>query len=144
VHDLLDEFAVTVDIPVAWGEMDSLGHVNNIVYFRYFETARMACFEKLGLWELTRTTGIGPILHSTRCRFRIPLAFPDTVTVGTHIGDIGTDRFLMHYRVVSHRHAKIAAEGDGLVVMFDYNSNAKAEIPPDLRDRIRSTFSLGD
>jgi len=43
----MSDYPVVVDIPVAWGEMDAYGHLNNIVYFRYFETARMAYFERL-------------------------------------------------------------------------------------------------
>ena len=42
IADLLADFPVTVEIPVAWGDMDAMGHVNNVVYFRYFETARIA------------------------------------------------------------------------------------------------------
>ena len=62
---LLEGFPVIVEFPVAWGEMDALGHVNNIVYFRYFETARIAYFERVKLLELMEKTGIGPILAST-------------------------------------------------------------------------------
>ena len=50
--ELLVDFPVTVEIPVAWGDMDAMGHVNNAVYFRYFETARISCFADLGLDEL--------------------------------------------------------------------------------------------
>jgi acyl-CoA thioester hydrolase len=140
VNDLLAEFAVTVEIPVAWGEMDAYGHVNNIVYFRYFETARMACFERVGLGELMERKRIGPILHSTSCRFRIPLTYPDTVTVGAHIRDIGIDRFSMRYRVVSHDHGRVAADGDGLIVMFDYAAKSKTSVPDELRRRIAEVF----
>ena len=61
---------VELDLPLAWGEMDAFGHVNNAVYFRWFESARMSYFERLGWPELQRETGIGPILHSTQARFR--------------------------------------------------------------------------
>jgi acyl-CoA thioester hydrolase len=134
VEELLDGFPITIEAPVAWGEMDAYGHVNNIVYFRYFESARMACFERLGMAERIRDTGIGPILHSTRCRYRIPLTYPDTVQVGVRIDDIAADRFMTTYVVVSARHARIAAEGDGLIVMFDYARNVKSSIPDDLRE----------
>ena len=51
---------MVIEIPVAWGEMDSMGHVNNIVYFRYFETARMNYLERIGFIEEMNRTGIGP------------------------------------------------------------------------------------
>ncbi len=133
IAELLADFPVTVDIPVAWGDMDAMGHVNNVVYFRYFETARIECFGELGLGSIGHSGDVGPILHSASCRFRIPLTHPDTVTVGARIGDISEDRFLMLYRAVSHRHGAIAAEGEALVVTFSYATNTKARVSDELR-----------
>ncbi len=76
---------------------------------------------------------IGPILHSASCRFRIPLTYPDTVTVGARIGEVGEDRFVMLYRAVSHRHGAIAADGESLVVTFSYATHTKARVSDDLR-----------
>src|SRR4051812_27249954 len=56
---------VTVEIPVAWGDMDAFGHVNNTVYFRWFESARIAYFEKIGLNERMKRDKKGPILART-------------------------------------------------------------------------------
>ena len=140
-HDiarLLESFAVRVENTVAWGEMDAFQHVNNIVYFRYFENARIAYFRELRLMEMMTETGIGPILKSTDCNFKLRLTYPDTVTVGARTTDIGTDQFLMQYRVVSHRHGKVAAEGEGLLVTFDYREGHKAPVPDALRQKIRA------
>src|SRR5688500_16571606 len=102
MREHLEGFPVVIDIPIAWGEMDAFGHVNNAVYFRYFESARIACFERLGLATTLAGSDVGPILASTHCRFRMPLRYPDTVAVGTRVDDVGVDRFLMRYRVISH------------------------------------------
>ncbi len=133
---LLEGYPVIVEIPVAWGEMDAFQHVNNIYYFRYFEGARIAYFEKIRITEKMHETGIGPILGSTSCRYRYPITFPDTVSVGAKITDIGQDRFTMQYAVVSNRHQKIAAEGDAVIVLFDYRANKKTNLPPELRYRM--------
>jgi acyl-CoA thioester hydrolase len=137
MKELLETYPVVIEIPVAWGEMDSLRHVNNIVYFRYFESARMAYFQKLDIWSYMNETGIGPILASTQCKFKIPLTYPDTVSVGTKISEIEADRFNMKYVVVSHAHAKLAAEGEGLVVSYDYRALKKAPLPDEIKERIR-------
>ena len=137
MDELLKTFPVLIEIPVAWGEMDSLRHVNNIVYFRYFESARMAYFQRLDIWNYMNETGIGPILASTSCKFKIPLTYPDTVSVGTKISVVEKDRFVMKYVVVSHTHAKLAAEGEGLVVSYDYRALKKAPLPDEIRERIR-------
>ncbi|MFC6287774.1 acyl-CoA thioesterase [Nocardioides sp. GCM10027113] len=136
IGELLVDFPVTVEIPVAWGDMDAMGHVNNAVYFRYFETARIRCFEELGLGSIGQSGGVGPILHSASCRFRIPLTHPDTVTVGAQIGDVGADRFVMRYRAVSHQHGAPAADGESLIVTFDYATGSKAPVPDDLAARL--------
>lgn len=132
--EALPGFPVVIEIPVAWGEMDSFGHVNNIVYFRYFESARIAYFDRI---HFRGDDGaIGPILASTHCRFRRPLVYPDRVSVGARITDVGDDRFTMQYRVFSHAQNAVAAEGEGLVVSYDYREGAKAALPPEVRARI--------
>ncbi len=136
VTRLLETCPVVIEVPLAWGDMDAFQHVNNTVYFRWFESARIAYFEKVGMIDFKEAAGIGPILASTRCRFRIPLAYPDTVSVGTSVSEMAADRFLMKYLVVSQRAEETAAEGDGLVVSFDYRGKRKAPIPAELRRRI--------
>jgi acyl-CoA thioester hydrolase len=133
---LLREYPIVIDIPVAWGEMDSLQHVNNIVYFRYFESVRMAFFDRIEFWPSINESGIGPILGSTNCRFKIPLTYPDTVSVGARVPKIEADRFLMEYLVVSHRHQRVAAEGEGLIVAYDYREMRKTGLPEEIRERL--------
>ncbi|HZG51668.1 MAG TPA: thioesterase family protein [Pyrinomonadaceae bacterium] len=135
-EELLKIYPVVIELPVAWGEMDALGHVNNIVYFRYFESARMAYFTRLDIWDYMKETGIGPILASTACKFKLPLVYPDTVSVGTRITGVEADRFVMKYVVVSHARAKAAAEGEGLIVAYDYRALRKAPLPDVLKRRI--------
>ena len=136
MEHLLKDFPVVIDIPVAWGEMDAFQHVNNVVYFRYFESARIAYFDRLNVIEFMNRTGIGPILASTQCRFKTPLAYPDAVSVGTRISQIEEDRFVMEYIVVSHRLQRIAAEGEGVIVSYNYREQKKAPIPAEIRQRI--------
>lgn len=138
MEELLKDYPVVITVPVAWGEMDSLQHVNNIIYFRYFESVRMAYFEAMELWPYMEETGIGPILASTSCRFKIPLTYPDTVSVGTRVARVEADRFLMEYVVVSQRHARVAARGEGVVVSYDYRAQKKAPLPEELKQRIRA------
>ncbi len=130
------EWPVAVRLPVAWGEMDAFAHVNNVVYFRYFETARIACFERIGYTELMQNDGVGPILAHTECRFRIPLEYPDTITTATRIDEISAQGFLMRYAVFSHRHERIAAEGSGRIVSFDYGSGRKIDLPDAVAERL--------
>ena len=124
----LKDYPVVVPIPIAWGEMDALGHLNNIIYFRYFETARMRYLEQAGLIEIMKQIGIGPILAKTSCTYRVPLYYPDTLSVGARVSTIGNTHFTMEYLVVSPK-LGAAATGDSVVVTFDYRASAKAPVP---------------
>ena len=137
MEELLKTYPVVIETPVVWGDMDALQHVNNTIYFRYFESARMAYFDRLDLWTYMRDTGTGPILANTRCRFRLPVTYPDTVSIGTRVARVEADRFLMEHTVVSHHHGKIAAEGDGMIVAYDYRALRKTALPDELKERIR-------
>jgi len=136
MENLVADYPVVIETPVAWGEMDAFGHLNNIVYFRYFESARIAYFYKLDLIDMMTKTGIGPILASTSCKFKIPLKYPDKVLIGAKVTDIEEDRFMMGYGVFSTNHKKIAAEGDGLIVTLNYRDSKKVSVPEELRQRI--------
>lgn len=129
IETLLSEFPVVVSFPVAWGEMDAFQHVNNIVYFRYFESARIAYFESIGYNDLAKREGLGPILASTDCRFKMPLTYPDTVRIGARVTSLEQDRFTMEYTIVSQTHNRVAASGHGVIVSFDYRANTKTALP---------------
>jgi acyl-CoA thioester hydrolase len=124
---------VVVDFPVAWRDMDAFGHVNNAQYFRWFEDGRLAYFEALGIAELMEETGVGPILAATDCRFRLPLTYPDSVRIGATVTDVQDGEFTMRYVVVSTTHGRVAAEGSGRIVAFDYRTGTKASWPGPLR-----------
>lgn len=142
IDDLLRDFPIIVEFPVAWGEMDALGHVNNIVYFRYFESARVAYLTKINFIDPEQNDGIAAILASTQCDFRKALAYPDTVSIGARVVEIGSDRFKMAYRLASHCLQKIAAEGKGVVVAYNYRNQRKAELPEAIRKNIQEIEML--
>ncbi len=136
MSDLLAHYPLVMEMVVRWGDMDAFQHVNNTMYFRYFESARIAYFQRLDVSDFTSNQGIGPILAATSCRFRFPVTFPDTLLVGARAIQLGDDRFLMEHRIVSQRHNRLAAEGDALVVMLDYRTGKKVSMPHVVRARI--------
>lgn len=134
--ELLADYPVVVVLPVVWGEMDSYRHVNNAVYFRYFESARLEYFRRMDWFEYERVTGIGPILAATECRFRKALTYPDTISVAARVPAVGEDRFTMLYRLVSHRLGAVAAEGQGTIVTYNYQEGKKVAMPEEVRQRV--------
>jgi acyl-CoA thioester hydrolase len=136
MDDLLADFPVSIEIPVQWGDQDAFRHVNNTVYLRWFESSRIAYTRKLGLWELLDTQGIGPILASTRCDYRRPLMFPDSVKVGSKIVKVGRTSLTLEHRVVGLAANAIAAEGMVVVVLYDYKKAEPCPIPAEIRRAI--------
>lgn len=138
MDDLLADYPVRIEVPVAWGDMDAFAHVNNLVYFRWFESARIAYFDRVEALATKQDTGIGPILASTSCRFKIPLTYPDTIVAAASVqpDTVGEDRFTMAYAVASQHRGRVAAQGAGEIVAFDYGRGRKAPIPDALRQRI--------
>lgn len=132
----LEGFPIIVDITVSWAEMDVFRHVNNSVFFRYFEDARIAYLDAIRFDGADDTHSIGPILHSTDARFRRPVVYPDHLRVGARTVELLEDRFVMEYRVVSEQQQAVAAEGGAVVVAFDYSAGSKSELPVDVRERI--------
>ena len=141
MRNLLSDFPIVIELPVVWGEMDAYGHVNNIIYFRYFESVRIAYFEQMEFVEYKKNTGIGPILAQTSCRFKIPLTYPDYVKVGARVPSVDSDRFKMEYTMVSKKHQSVAATGDGLIVCFNYIEKKKVPLPDDLIKKIHEIES---
>jgi acyl-CoA thioester hydrolase len=136
MNELLKDFTFVVDLNIEWGDMDALQHVNNIEYFKYFQVARIAYFEKIDSESVMGKTRISSILASTQCKFIYPLAYPDSISVGVRVDAMADQYFTMQYAVVSHKHQRLAAIGDAKVVMFDYANNKKVSIPNEIRKTI--------
>src|SRR5438132_11153085 len=107
IQKLLAGFPVIVELPVVWGEMDSYRHVNNVVYFRYFESARLEYFRRLDWFAFEKETGVSPILAATQARFRKPLTYPDTIHVGARVVAVAEDRFTLDHLIVSLQHGVV-------------------------------------
>jgi len=78
----LEKFPVVTTIKVRWGEMDAANHVNNVLYFRWSETARFDYFEKLNIPVVPDDKGVGLILGWQDCKYILPIVYPDTVHLG--------------------------------------------------------------
>ena len=77
MSQLKNDYPIVLQQDVIWGDMDAFGHVNNTVYFRYFEDARIAYFDEIGINDFKEKSQLGPILATTHCNFKCPLEYPD-------------------------------------------------------------------
>jgi acyl-CoA thioester hydrolase len=140
-HQELAGFPVVVELDVAWGDMDSYAHVNNVVYFRYFEAARIAFLDRIGWLRSREESGPGPIMASTQARYRRPLAYPDHLWVGARLLEMKEDRVTIAHRIVSRKLNAVATEGQVVVVSFDYRTGKKVPIPEAIRTAVEQLES---
>lgn len=133
----MDSYPVQLEIPVAWGDMDAFGHVNNTVYLRWFESARIAFFERIDI-DATRPGKVGPILASTTCDYLTPVAYPATVVVGARAQRVGNTSFVIEH--LATKDGAPVARGSAVVVLIDYETGEKVRVPDDIR---RAIDSLG-
>ena len=136
VHPLLTGYPVITTIPILWGDQDAFGHVNNLTYLRWCETSRVEYLQRVALWVELPPTGIGPILASLKCDYKMQLNHPGTVLVGTKVTRIGNSSIRMEHRVVSGEEAVVAAEVDSTLVWYDYQRLKAVPVPAEARQII--------
>jgi len=132
----MNRWPMAIELPVQWGDMDSFQHVNNVTYLRWFESARIAYFEKVGVLE--EMPAVGPILARQTIDYRFPLAYPDTVRALATATRLGNTSFTMGLRLESKRQGKVAAEGEAVMVMLDYRTGEKVPLSQSIRSRIEA------
>jgi acyl-CoA thioester hydrolase len=128
----LQSYPIVFSLPVQWGEQDSFGHVNNLVYLRWCETARILYMERIGLMS---TTGIGCILAHIGCNYRQPVTFPDTMHIGARVTKIGNSSFKMEHAIFADS-LGLVAEADSTLVVYDYSVGKSCPMPDPVREAI--------
>ena len=135
----LAAFPIVVRWPVQWGDQDAFQHVNNTIYFRWFESVRIVYLERIGLETmLMEREHVGPILAAISCSFRSPVTYPDTVQLAARITRMGRSSVGMEHRVYSEQQRKIVTEGDSTIVVFVYAAQRPRPIPDDIRRAIEA------
>ena len=135
-------FPVALEIPVAWGDMDAFQHVNNTVYLRWFQEARIVYFEEGKIPWRDIAAKVGPIQATAQIRYLRPVTYPDTVTVRVGVASMATTSMVLRYEITSARTAALVADGETVIVMYDYARGEKAPIPEEIRAAISSVESL--
>jgi len=125
-------YPVVIELPVQWSDQDAIGHVNNTVPIRWFESARIAYLERDGMESRLQAAGVGPILAAVSCNFRRQLHYPDSVLVGIRIARIGRTSFEMEHVVWSRSLGAFSADGTSTCVVFDYRAGEPRPIPGEL------------
>jgi len=122
----------TCRIPIRWGDMDAMGHVNNAVYFRYIEQARI---EWLTAIDCTPDpTGQGPVIINARCTFLKQLKYPGDIEILSYVGPAGRSSFETYQEIRRVDQPDVlCAEGGAKVVWVDFPSEKSEPLPERVR-----------
>jgi acyl-CoA thioester hydrolase len=121
-------------IPIRWGDMDAMGHVNNTVYFRYMEQARISWFDALvPEEEAWKSTGI--VIANASCNFKRAMTYPGTVEVKLYTDPPGGSSVGTHYEMLIG--GELYADGAAMVVFIDLRRQKAVRIPEAIRSRLQ-------
>jgi acyl-CoA thioester hydrolase len=143
IQSLIRNYPSATTCKVKWGEMDMVGHLNNVYHCRYFEVGRVSYYEQVlepqlkGKFSFLEPHGVGPILKNVNINYRLPVEYPDTLVIASRIGDIKPDRWTHYTLLVSVKHESVIAECSGVVVCYDHSLKKKTEIPQELLEANR-------
>ena len=127
----------TARVPVRWGDLDALGHLNNATYLTLCEQARIEMLADLGVgdWD-----DAGPVLAAVSLQFRRPVLYPATAVVRTTLGEPGRSSLPFSYAIsVEGDEETTYAEGDGTLVWIDKQSGRSVPLPAPLREAAEAT-----
>jgi len=119
-------------IPIRWGDMDAMGHVNNTVYFRYLETVRIEWMRSIGCEPDPR--GEGPVIVNAFCTFHRQLEFPGDVLAVMYVSDPGRSSFESWCTLArTDDPDTVYASGGATTVWVDFPKQRSAPLPERMR-----------
>lgn len=130
-----ENFPVSLDLRIDWSELDHFGHVNNVMFMKYIQAARINFWVICGIMDLMEKTRVGPMLASVSCDYRIPLFYPGQVRVFCKLDFIGNTSFGFRHEV-RREDGTVAAEAKDVMVMYDFSKAAKVPIPAFIRENL--------
>jgi acyl-CoA thioester hydrolase len=121
-------------IPIRWGDMDAMGHVNNTVYFRFMEQARISWFDAL-VPEDEAWSATGIVIANASCNFKRAMTYPGTVEIKVYTDPPGGSSVATHYEMLID--GELYADGAAMVVFIDMKRQKATRIPEDIRARLQ-------
>ncbi|MBH5322467.1 acyl-CoA thioesterase [Aurantiacibacter sediminis] len=127
-----DAYSVWRKIPTRWADNDVYGHVNNVTYYAWFDTAVNAALVERGLLDIENSEMIGLVVE-TQCRYFAPLAFPQTVEAGVRVAKLGSSSVRYEVGIFAEGSDITAAEGHFIHVYVDRETRRPVALPEDWR-----------
>ena len=118
---------------IAWGDMDAFGHVNNVAYYRYIESARIHYLEQLNIFS----EDIYTVVASNQCKYLKPVFYPDILKIFVRIEELRNSGFRMSYKLWSETQQEFVADADAVIVCVGRDNMKKTNIPKNIKEIIQ-------
>jgi len=129
---MLSDYPIIHIQPVAWGDMDAFGHVNNVLYYRYMESARIRYMDELNIFQHDVYT----VVASNQCKYIRPVFYPDQLKIGARVEEMRNSALRMSYLLWSEQQQAIVALGEAVMVCVDKENMLKLPIPEIIRQKV--------
>ena len=130
------DFVHFFELSTRWGDADALGHINNTLYARYYESSRLDYFEKLMGMHFTPALTSGVILADMKIAYLKQLHYPAELEIGSRISRMGNSSLDFDAAVFIKDSDELISTSRGTLVWFDYNANRNKTIPDENRKMI--------
>ena len=130
-----EQYAFFFPIQTRWADNDMYGHVNNVTYYSYFDTAAHALLIQHAGFDLRNTPIIGLVVDSA-CSFLQELSYPEIIEVGVAIEKIGNSSLRYDLAIFKQGQNEAAAQGHFVHVFVDRQTRKSTSIPEDMRDAL--------
>ena len=122
---------------VRFGELDAMGHLNNVEFLRFFETARIDFLRSLAPEHSPTARGeFGWIFAECHIAYRAPAFFDDLLRVFVEPGELRRSSLRLEFRMVAESDGRLVADGYGVLVGYDYAAGRAQPVPDELRERL--------
>lgn len=130
-----DDYRWFCDMPTRWMDNDVYGHVNNVTYYSYFDTAANRYLIEAGGLDIHNAPIIGFVVES-HCRYMAPVAFPDTLTVGLRVDRLSEKSVTYGIAIFTHEQSSASAAGEFVHVFVDRTSGRSTAMPHPIRQAL--------
>jgi acyl-CoA thioester hydrolase len=132
-----ETYPVWREMTTRWADNDVYGHVNNVIYYSWFDTAVNAWLIKAGMLDIRAGDPIGLVVE-TGCRYAAPLSYPEPVEIGFGVERLGTSSVTYRLGIFANGGAMAAAEGHFTHVYVDRASRRPVELPAAWRTELKA------
>ncbi|MEO6301692.1 MAG: acyl-CoA thioesterase [Bacteroidia bacterium] len=128
-------YNTSVDLKIDWSDLDLFGHINNVAFFKYIQSARVNYCESIGLTSINEENKLSFIVAAINCSFKTPLRYPGNVKVYTKTDWIKNSSLQLSHVLVDDK-GQVTAESTDVLVIFDYTKKIKTTVPSELKLQI--------